>query len=145
MRANRNITRIDRKTTGGYLVRVMRRGELTSWYFSDKEYGSKRKALAAAKEYRDELEGGLAGYSAKQLAKKQRSNNTSGVVGVRLVEEKDPRWPSQPTYRYWVAQWSPQKGVRRTKRFSVEKYGEDKAYKMAVQARKKGVAEMEDR
>ncbi len=145
MRANRNITRLERQSTGGWLVRVMRRGELSSWYFSDSEYGSKPKALQAAREYRDELETTLKGFSAKDLAKKAKANNTSGVVGVRLVEERDPRWPSQPTYRYWVAQWSPSKGVRRTKRFSVEKYGEDKAYKLAVAARKKGVASMEDR
>ncbi|MEM9643721.1 MAG: AP2/ERF family transcription factor [Planctomycetota bacterium] len=143
MRANRNITPIERETTGGWLVRVTRKRELTSWYFGDIEYGSKPKALKAAREYRDELEQGLVGYSSKELAKKTRSNNTSGTVGVRLVEESDPRWPSEPTYKYWIAQWSPAKGVRKTKRFSVEKYGHDKAYKLAVAARKKGVAAME--
>ncbi|WP_153559143.1 AP2 domain-containing protein [Roseimaritima sediminicola] len=143
MKANRNITRIDRQTTGGYLVRIMRRGKLHSAYFAFEEHGGKRKALAAAREYRDELEQRLKGYSPKRQVQKLRANNTSGVAGVRLVEETDPRWKSKPTYRYWVAQWSPAKGVRRTKRFSVEKYGNDKAYKMAVRARKRGVAEME--
>lgn len=143
--ANRNITRIERETTGGWLVRITRKGEMTSWYFGDTEYGTKRKSLLAARDYRDELEQGLKGYTAKQLATKERANNTSGITGVRLVEEKDPRWPSNPTYKYWIAQWSPAKGSRRTKRFSVEKYGNDKAYKMAVAARKKGVKDMEDR
>ena len=144
MKANRNITRIDRESTGGgYLVRVMRKGKRVSQYFSDQEYGGKRKALLAARKHRDKLEDKMRGYTAKQLSQIQRSNNTSGIVGVRRAVETDYRWDSEPTYGYWVAQWSPKKGVRRTKRFSIEKYGEDEAYRLAVQARKRGVASME--
>ncbi len=140
LNANRNILRIDREThAGGYLVRVTRKGKMTSEYFTDEDYGGKRKALLAAKEYRDELEDTLKGYTAQQLARKVRSNNTSGLTGVRFVVEADPRWPSNPEYEYWVAQWSPEQGVRKTQRFSVEKYGNDKAYRLAVSARKKGV------
>ncbi|TWU38771.1 AP2 domain protein [Novipirellula aureliae] len=143
MNANRNITRIDRDSSGGYLVRVMRKGKKTSKFFSDIENGGKKKSLTAAKAFRDELESKMASYTPKELSKIMRSNNTSGVVGVRLVEEVDHRWPSKPKYLYWVAQWSPAKGVRKTKRFSVEKYGDEKAYKMAVNARKRGVAAMQ--
>ncbi len=141
MHANRNITRIDRQTTGGYLVRMTRKGKLRSKYFADAVYG-KRKALKEARAYRDKLSSKLRGYSAKQLANRERSDNTSGYPGVRMAEESDLRWPSKPTYRYWIAQWSPSKGVRRTKRFSVEKYGEEEAFRLAVQARKRGVASM---
>ncbi|QDT02857.1 AP2 domain protein [Rubripirellula lacrimiformis] len=143
MSANRNITRIQRLTTGGYLVRVTRKGKMHSDYFSDVDYGGKRKALLAAREFRDQLESKLKGYTSKQIAKKERANNTSGVVGVRYVEELDPRWESQPVYGYWVAQWSPSKGVRKTARFSVEKYGDDEALRLAIKARNKGVASME--
>ena len=142
MKANRNITRVDRATSGGYLVRLTRRGKQTSKFFGDKDCGGKKKALTAAKKFRDDMEKKLKGYTAKELSKKLRSNNTSGVVGVRLVEEIDKRWPSQPTYKYWVAQWSPEKGVRKTARFSVEKYGDEQAYKMAVKARNRGVRTM---
>ena len=144
MNANRNISRIDRETTsGGYLVRVTRKGKLTWKYFYDSEHGGKRKALQAAKKHRDTLETRLKAYSSKELARKERSNNTSGTVGVRLAVEADPRWPSNPEYEYWIAQWSPRKGVRRTKRFSVEKYGYDEAYRLAVKARRQGVASMD--
>ena len=118
MNANRNITRIDRLTTGGYLVRVMRKGKLRSEYFPDEDYGGKRKALLAARNHRDSLEIKLKGYTSRQLSSKIRSNNTSGMPGVRYVEEVDKRWASQPKYGYWIAQWSPEKGVRKTKRFS---------------------------
>jgi len=143
MNKNRNITRLERQSTGGFLVRITRKGKMTSEYFQDSEHGGKRKALDAARKYRDSLEAKLKAYTPKELSKKVRSNNTSGVVGVRYVEESDPRWPSKPTYGYYVAQWSPEKGVRKTKRFSIEKYGEDEAYRLALQARKKGVASMQ--
>ena len=135
--------RVDRETTGGYLVRLTRRGKLHSQYFRDSEYGSKRKALTAAQDYRDEMEGSLKGFTAKQLSKKVRANNTSGTPGVRRVEEQDPRWPSEPKYAYYVAQWSPEKGVRKTKRFSIEKYGEKKALQLAIKARNSGVNQMQ--
>ncbi len=143
MRANRNITRIDRETVGGgFLVRVMRKGKRASQFFADRDYGGKRNALSAARSHRDHLEQTMRAWTAKQLSQKERSNNTSGIVGVRRVEETDFRWQSQPKYGYWVAQWSPSKGVRKTRRFSIEKYGEQEAYRLAVQARKRGVASM---
>ncbi len=124
------------------MVRVMRRGKMNAGYFSDLVYGSQRKAQTAARKFRDELEAKFKGFTPKQIANKERSNNTSGVVGVRYVEETDPRWESKPVYGYWVAQWSPSAGVRKTARFSVEKYGDDEAYNMAVKARNKGVSAM---
>lgn len=139
---NRNLTRLERKTTGGYLLRMMRQGYMYTQFFSDREYGGKRKSVLAARKVRDELESELKGYTSKDIAKRERSNNTSGIVGVRLVEETDPRWESKPKYQYWVAQWSPSKGTRRTKRFSVDKYGYDEAYRLALKARKAGVAAM---
>src|SRR6056297_148962 len=142
MHANRNITRIDRLTTGGYLVRITRRGKLHSMFFSFAEHGGKRKALLAAREHRDKLESKLRGHSSKKLAEMPRSNNTSGIAGVRYVEETDARWKSRPTYGYWVAQWSPKGGGRKTKRFSVDKYGEEEARRLAIKARKRGVASM---
>ncbi len=142
MSANRNITRVERDNSGGYVVRIMRKGKRITKFFADSQWGGKRKALIAAKEHRDQLESTLKAYTPQQLSQQLRANNTSGVAGVRLVEEKDRRWPSAPVYQYWVAQWSPAPGVRRTQRFSVEKYGNDEAFRLAVKARKKGVQEM---
>jgi hypothetical protein len=142
MNADRNITRIDRSTGGGYLVRVTRRGKLYREYFRDDAHDGKKKALIAARKHRDQLETSKTGFTRQQIAKKDRANNTSGVTGVRLVEETDFRWDSKPVYRYWVAQWSPKKGVRRTRRFSIDKYGYDEAYRLAVKARNAGVAGM---
>ena len=140
---NRNISRVDTGSTHGYQVRFMRKGYVTEQFFSDSIYGGKRNALAAARVLRDELEAEYPHYSRKQIANKMNQRNTSGVVGVRLAEEVARHIPSKPVYKYWVAQWSPAPGVRKTRRFSVNKYGNAKAYKLALAARRKGVREME--
>lgn len=144
LKANRNITRIDTGATHGYQLRFQRRGKVVDKFYSDSIHGGKNKALAAAKKHRDQLEKDNPRYSRKEMAQKVSSKNTSGVVGVRLAEEKSVVGEWEYTYYFWVAQWSPKPGVRKTKRFSVNKYGDEKAYKMAVAARKKGVREMDD-
>lgn len=142
---NRNITRID-TTTRGYEVRVMRRGKGYCKLFSDSVYRGKAKALKAARKYRDELIERLASkvITRKQLARRKTKRNYSGVVGVRYVEETERRGENEYTYGYWEAQWSPSPGVRKKRRFSVKKYGNDKATKLAIKARREGVAQMED-
>lgn len=145
---NRNISRVDydpedRSGSHGYLLRFMRRGYTVESFFSDATHGGKRNALAEARKFRDQLEEAYPPYSRQELAELKSTRNTSGIVGVRYVEEVDKRWPSQPSYAYWVAQWSPAPYVQKTRRFSVDKYGYEKARQLAVKARKEGVKAME--
>jgi hypothetical protein len=44
----------------------------------------------------------------------------------------------------WQARWSPKKGVRRVKTFSVDFYGEEEAKRLAIEARQRGLEEMLD-
>ena len=142
---NRNITRIETSTCG-YEVRVMRGGESRCKLFSDNIFGGKRKALQAAREYRDQLIEELAdkGMSRKERAQVLSSRNYSGVVGVRYVEETERRGDREYVYGHWEAQWSPRPGQRQKRRFSVKKYGNRKAMHLAMVARSNGVAEMEE-
>ena len=146
----RNISRIDidepngRVGTHGYEVRVMRRGESHCRFFGDTAFGGKRKALAAARVWRDEIVSAHAGFSRKEIAEQVTVRNTSGIVGVRRSVETDKRWPEELVYVYWVAQWSPAPGVRKTRRFSVEKYGEEQAMQMAIKARQEGMKAVEE-
>jgi hypothetical protein len=142
---NRNITRIE-TTTRGWEVRIMRRGKGHCKLFSDVPFGGKRKAMMAAREYRDQLIEELASkeISRKQRAKRKTQRNYSGVVGVRYVEETERRGENEYTYGYWEAQWSPSVGVRKKRRFSVNKYGDAEALRLAMKARRDGVAAMDD-
>ncbi|MEZ6128872.1 MAG: AP2 domain-containing protein [Planctomycetaceae bacterium] len=140
---NRNITRIEASATG-YEVRIMRRGQRYNKFFSDSLCGGKRKALQAAREFRDQLIEDLADQviSRKERAQKLKVNNYSGVAGVRYVEETECHGDRVYTYGYWEAAWCPKPGERRKRRFSVKKYGNDEAMKRALKARSDGVASM---
>lgn len=124
----------------------MRRGTGYNRFFSDSLCGGKRKALQAARDYRDQLIEELAGQEVtrKERAQQLKSNNSSGVAGVRYVEETEYRGDREYTYGYWEAAWSPQPGQRKKRRFSVNKYGDKKALRLAMKARKDGVAAMSE-
>ena len=142
----RNISRIETvssagKKHGGWEVRMQRRGRKSEKFFSDNVYGGKLAALQAAKEFRDELEVELRKYSTRELSLKPSVRNRSGVVGVRLHQQKDRRGEYEYFYWYWIAQWTDGRGRRKTKSFSVHQYGDEEAYRMACNARQKGVAQ----
>ncbi len=138
--ANRNISRIDidkgKTGTHGWEVRLTRRGQHVAKYFSDRDFRGKRGSLAAAKAFRDEQVEKLRPYTRLELVK--RAEDRSGnILGVRLRENVVEKNGWQYTYKTWEASWTPAQGGKRVKRqFSVNKYGDDKAYKLAVKARK---------
>ena len=146
-KSNQHITRIDFKnkvgevTSGGWEVRFHRRGKKIEKFFSDNKFGGRQKALAEAKAFRDVTEAKLPKYSVHELSKKLSKRNRSGVVGVRRHEQTDVRGDWGYTYAFWVAQWMDEFGKRKTKSFSTNHYGEEQAYRLAVKARKRGMAE----
>ena len=142
----RNISRMDRtnakgKPVGGWLVRMQRRNQKMERFFSDSIYEGRRRALAAAKEFRDEIEASSRTFTVKELANVPSVRNQSGVVGVRLHREIKQHGDFEYHYWFWVAQWIDGRGQRKTRSFSVHQYGDEEAYRLAVAARRKGVAQ----
>ncbi len=140
----RNIARIEvpgegRKIYGGWEVRIQRRGERFSKYFSDLSHGGKRLALQSAKVFRDEIDQRYKRYSVKDLAAKPSARNRSGQVGIRLHEQTDRRGEFDYSYWYWIAQWTDGHGRRRTRSFSIHRHGEEEAYRLACEARNQGI------
>ncbi len=139
----RCISRIDipLSRTHGWEVRVTRRGVAHAKFFADRTHGGKRKALAAAKEERDRIIAENPGYSRRELARKIRASNTSGMTGVvhRVVRVRRNRKVHE--YEAWVATGSPEPGVRKTKVFYVKKWG-DKARDLAIKQRRRWEREM---
>ena len=82
-------------------------------------------------------------YTRLELVK--RAENRSGnVPGVRLRENVVEKNGWQYTYKTWEASWTPAQGGKRVKRqFSVNKYGEEQAYKLAVKARRQALRDLE--
>lgn len=141
----RNISRIETtkrsgQSYGGWQVRMQRRGERTERFFSDLAFDGKRAALQAAKAFRDHLERQSLKFSVQELSTQPSIRNRSGIVGVRLHHQKDRRGEFEYQYWYWVAQWTDGRGRRRTRSFSVHQHGDDEAFRLACEARRKGVS-----
>jgi len=144
--AHRNISRIDiekgKVGTHGWEVRITRRGKSVAKYFSDREHRGKRGSLTAAKAFRDEQIEKMRPYTRVELMKRAAKRSET-VTGVRLRENVVVKNGWQYTYKTWEASWTPAEGGKRIKRqFSINKYGDDQAYKLAVKARKEAVREI---
>ncbi len=147
-RNNQNISRIEIQrepvaATMGWEVRINRRGKKVSKFFSDSLLGGKRKALLEARAFRDRIEDKFPHYTRVERMAQTTARNSSGIPGVRRRENVVVKNGWAYTYATWEASWTPEKGGRRTKRqFSVLKYGEDKAYTLAVRERNKALREI---
>jgi len=112
--------------------------------FSDSVYGSPEAALAAAIEWRARAVMLFPHRDRREWANLERKNNSSGHVGVFRVKT-DTRVDGTPTYS-WVASWCPvpgQPNKRRHKTFSIPKYGDEVAFRLAVEAREKAIANLD--
>ena len=130
------ISRIDLPLmkTHGWQVRLRRQGKLFSKFFSDGKHGGVEEALTIARAYRNELIKSLPDPVRAGAEGKMTRRNVSGVVGVsRIVIKSGLR-----RYEFWQATWSCDSGVRKRMKFSVRRYGEDRAFELACVARKNG-------
>lgn len=125
------ISRIEQpeKNHFGYYVRLMWRGQQFAKFFSDKKYGGKKKALKAAEQYFDELDEQMPLDS--QIGR-MSVRNSSGIVGVSRTKSAS----RGHQYDYWQARWGSGEH-RKSAKFSIHKYGEDRAKQLAIEARKK--------
>ncbi len=139
----RNIKRInysyETKTPSlGWWVRFKRKGEKFDHFFNDNAFGSEEESLKAAKLYRDAIEKELG--IAKINPGVGGAKNKSGIVGVSrttTISKKD-----YGTYKYdiWQAHWTDELGKRHSKKFFVSEHGEEEALRLAIEARRNGIA-----
>lgn len=139
------VTRVDNETsrTHGWLVTVQRRGVIFRRQFSDGVLGGKARSLAAAKAYRDEIVAKHPPLSRREHAEIVKKSNKSGVVGVcRYCASESGRRPNAEERWFWVASWVLPDGRAKRVKFSVRKYGEEGAFKLAAKARREAVRQM---
>jgi len=114
-----------------YRVSLTRAGETVAKLFRDRDHGGSRAALKAAKAWRDAHLAVLAPKTRAEFGRLITVKNTSGCPGVyrrkTLVRGRE--------YWVWQAQSPTGAGPLRTRSFSVNRYGEDQAYALAVQVR----------
>ena len=139
MKPRRNIRRIDNETnrTHAWFVQVQRNSRIVKKMFSDGVYGGKRKALQAAIRFHAQLLATVPAY-AYQIGRRSilRRNNTSGIPGVGRYDVIDNPHTGRRVV-FWLAFWDDEQGIRRSRKFSVLRYGERKAKQLAVAERKR--------
>ena len=130
------IARIDLPDAGthGWQVRLQRRGVKYAKYFADRVFGGEQESFEQAEQWRDRL---LRQMKRKETVRvcSRSVRNSSGVVGVSKVTVVAANGLE---YQFWQATWSPEKGKRRCVKFSVKRYGEERAFELAVEARERG-------
>lgn len=140
----RNIRRMDdaARRTHAWLVQVQRHNQIAIKMFSDSVWGGKRRALVAARAWRDEHTQALAEQvHALWRRNRLRRNNRSGLVGVARHERKpDANGHKTGGPAFWMASWTGEHGRTRQRKFSVKRWGERGAKQQAMEARAQGVA-----
>ena len=121
-----------------YRVRFSSQGKVYQKTFSEHKYGE--KALELAQEYRDKSLVELP----KRVAPKKRSNNKSGIPGVRKQKIIYRRDDKELTYNVWEAYWYDDQGKMKRRRFFINKYGSREAKKLAIDCRKEMVQKFYD-
>ncbi len=82
--------------------------------------------------------------SRRDYANVRRRNNRSGVPGVCKSPKPRRRFGKHYQEWFWIAYWTPEPGgACRHKSFSMKKYGAKEAFRRAVEARKRGLAQMQ--
>ena len=136
------ISRIDSGSTHGWFVRGYRNGKTYSRLFSDLKCGSCEAALEAARAFRDSLHEKLSEIPAEPRARRivtRDARNTTGMLGVCRTAKKGPGGQVNECYS---VSWRPSPGVQKCTSFSIRKYGEKKAFQLAVAHRKRMMKEI---
>lgn len=135
------IQRIDKRHIG-WKVAFRRKSREWHKYFSDAAYGGKRQALSAAKLWRNEWFAKLSGIDYKVWRRELvPPSNTTGIVGVHRGVMRKMSGGKVVDWVNWQAYWRDADGRRKTKSFSVNKYGEEEAKALAKRARQEGMKE----
>ena len=136
-RRNKGISGVDSGRTHGWFVRGYKNGKTYAKLFSDRKYGGKRKAQILARQYREELYERLAQIPSKPHGRRivyRDSRNSTGVLGVCRTAQ---RTPSGKVHERYSVSWRPAEGVQKATSFSIRKYGEKRAFQLAVAHRRK--------
>ncbi len=121
---------------GSWRVSIRCRGTNHAKGFPVLRHGSVEAALQAAQAWRDQLAHSLQPYTQQELVQKLRTNNTSGTPGVFKMKATRRRSDgSVAVYVHWEARTPEGVKPARKKAFSTLRYGEEKAYELAVAAR----------
>lgn len=136
---NKFITCMEYGSTNCYWVRIQipASDEYISKTFPFKRHGGKRKALQAAKKFRDEIvkDLGIKHYSRNRDRNNTSKPNKSGVIGVMRQETLKSNGVA---YASWIGYYQVKNRRQVKKSFAEIKYGERQAFLNACMFRAQG-------
>ena len=142
MKKEKGISRIDSGSTHGWFVRAYKNGKTYSKLFSDRKSGGKSQALETARAYRKTLIRKLEEIPQKPRARRlvyRDTRNSTGVLGVSRTKKRNKNGTVTDCYS---VSWRPQPGIQKCTSFSIRKYGEQKAFALAVAYRRQRLQEI---
>jgi hypothetical protein len=139
----RHLRRVDNedKSTHAWVVSLQRNKRITIKMFSDSVWGGNDKALAAARQWRDQQTQPADEYAHEIWRRNRlRTNNSSGLVGIGRYER-----PLRPDGKpggdaFWLASWIDENGRQRKRKYSVKRWGEEAARQRAIEEREREVS-----
>jgi hypothetical protein len=140
------ITRIDdeKRRTHCWVVVVQRKGKIWRRSFPDRRHGGKLKSLEAAREFRNKILTEHQPMTRAEYASIKRKNNRSGTPGVCRITRFETAFDRRVERHYWVAFWASPDGQKKQIKFSVDRYGERRAFYRAREARRRALAVLTD-
>ncbi len=123
-----NITRLDNGREKGWIVKVNFQSKSLRKLLTDKKNGGKRAAFKAAQELRLEYLVELGKPDTPRRVLGSNPHNTSGIRGVRKI------WKG--TVEVYEVNWQSAPGKTARTTFSVKKFGDKEAKKLAIELRK---------
>ncbi|WP_189459173.1 hypothetical protein [Jeongeupia chitinilytica] len=129
------ITALERDGKPFWRVQLKRQCKTHQKRFYHHLHGGEAQALVSAQQWRDQILAEHPPYSKLDHARKHRINNSSGRTGVYLQAMKRVRNGRLVTHPIWQARTPEGISPMRTRNFSVRKYGNELAFRLAVAAR----------
>ncbi|MBL8152173.1 MAG: AP2 domain-containing protein [Blastocatellia bacterium] len=138
---HKGISRIDSQDgrTHGWYVRVFFKGEKRVKLFSDSVHGGREKALEKAIRFRNKAEKELGKPRTDRIViTATKRSKTTGIVGLRRRREKAATKSGELRYReMYEVWWCPEPNKVAKRSVSINKYGEEEAFRRAYMIRRK--------
>ena len=122
-----------------FRIVISRDGKPTQRYFYFTDSESEADALERAKQTWTELRATMPIVTRRVNAQIERRKSPTGIIGVRRITTTT----KGHDYDCWIAVYTDARGQRRTKSFSINKFGEDDAKKRAIQTRIEALSQLQ--
>ncbi len=123
-----------------YRIVISHKGQIIQEYFYFRDKKSEKDAKDRAMVRWTKIREKIPVLTKRRFREIERKPSSSGIVGVaRIIHSAGGH-----EYEFWRSTWTDIKGKRKTRMFSVNKYGEKKAKKLAVDTRKEALDALGD-